>query len=136
MRKNRDEKKYTGTYIRFKQVILKVFLRLDIQPVQLIFPTSITVKKFTSPPRQRYRGFIPKPGGTLGYPDIIVLLNRRGLKRPRPGRSGTFGSISDLNVGSVQLSRWLKYCLLARHYTNLKTLHTNRFCKVTPHHEQ
>ena len=31
--------------------ILKGFLRLDLQPVQLIFPTSITDKKSTSPPR-------------------------------------------------------------------------------------
>jgi hypothetical protein len=37
--------KNLSTGIRFKQVILKSFLRLSIQPVQLIFPTSITDKK-------------------------------------------------------------------------------------------
>jgi hypothetical protein len=37
----------TGT--RFKQVIWKGFLRLDIQPVQLISPTSITDKKIHQP---------------------------------------------------------------------------------------
>jgi hypothetical protein len=38
-----------STGIRFKQVILKGFLRLDLQPVQLIFPTSITDKKIHQP---------------------------------------------------------------------------------------
>ena len=43
-------------------------------------------------------GFKRKGACLLGY-NIIVAPNRRyGLKR----RSGTFGSISDLNVGSVQ----------------------------------
>ena len=37
----------TGT--RFKQAIVKGFLRLDIQPVQLISPTSITDKKIHQP---------------------------------------------------------------------------------------
>jgi hypothetical protein len=37
-----------------------------------------------------------------------------------------------INVGSVQLSRSLKYCSLSRHYTNLKTSHINMFCMVTP----
>jgi hypothetical protein len=35
--------KNLSTGIRFKQVILKCFLRLDLQPVKLIAPTSITV---------------------------------------------------------------------------------------------
>jgi hypothetical protein len=35
--------------IRFKQVILKGFLRLNLQPVQLISPTSITDKKIHQP---------------------------------------------------------------------------------------
>ena len=42
------------------------------------------------------------------------------------------GSISDLNGGSLQWSRWWKYCSPARHYTNLKNPHTNKFCMVTP----
>jgi hypothetical protein len=37
--------KNLSTGIRFKQVLLKGFLRLDLQPVQLIFPTSITDQK-------------------------------------------------------------------------------------------
>jgi hypothetical protein len=41
--------KNLSTGIRFKQVILKGFLRLDLQPVQLIFPKSITDKQSTSP---------------------------------------------------------------------------------------
>jgi hypothetical protein len=45
-----------------------------------------------------YRGFEHKADRVLGY-NIIVVPNRRyGLKR----RSGIFGSILDLNVGSVQ----------------------------------
>ena len=39
--------KNLGTGTRFKQVILKV--RLDIQPVQLISPTSVTDKKIYQP---------------------------------------------------------------------------------------
>jgi hypothetical protein len=42
-------KKNLSTGTRFKQVILKGFLRLDIQPVQLISPTSITNKKIHQP---------------------------------------------------------------------------------------
>jgi hypothetical protein len=42
-------KKNLSTGIRFKQAILKGFLRLDIQPVQLISPTSITEKKIHQP---------------------------------------------------------------------------------------
>jgi hypothetical protein len=42
------------------------------------------------------------------------------------------GSISDLKEVVVQWSRWWKYCSFARHHTNLKNLHTNRFCMVTP----
>ena len=45
-----------------------------------------------------YRGFIPKPGGTLGYNIIVVLHLLYGLKRC----SGTFGSILDLKEGVVQ----------------------------------
>jgi hypothetical protein len=40
--------KNLSTGIRFKQIIFKGFLRLDLQPVQLIFPTSMTDKKSTS----------------------------------------------------------------------------------------
>jgi hypothetical protein len=47
---------------------------------------------------QLYRGIIPKPGGILGYNIITIPNPHLGLKR----RSGTFGSISDLNVGLVQ----------------------------------
>ena len=35
-------------------------------------------------------------------------------------------------VGLVKQSRCLKYCFFARHHTNLKNPHTNRFCMVTP----
>jgi hypothetical protein len=44
-----------------------------------------------------YRGFIPKPGGTLGYNIIVVSHLLYGLKRC----SGTFGSILDLKEGVV-----------------------------------
>jgi hypothetical protein len=43
-------KKNLSTGIWFKQVILKGFLRLSIQPVQLIFPTSIIDKKIFHQP--------------------------------------------------------------------------------------
>jgi hypothetical protein len=33
-------KKNLSTGVRFKQVILKGFLRLDLQPVQLIYPAA------------------------------------------------------------------------------------------------
>jgi len=49
------------------------------------------------------------------------------------------GSISDLNVGSVQWSRWCKYCLVARHHINLKHHHKNTFEQEVPgeaHSEQ
>ena len=75
------------------------------------------------------RGFKRKGARVLGH-NIITAPNLplKGLKRC----SGTFGSISDLNGGSLQWSRWWKYCSLARHHTNLKNPHTNRFCMVTP----
>ena len=41
--------KNLSTGIRFKQVILKGFLRLDLQPVQLISPKSITDKTIHQP---------------------------------------------------------------------------------------
>jgi hypothetical protein len=61
---------------------------------------------------------------------IFVVANQhlKGLKKC----SGMLGSISDLNVGSLQWSRWHKYCSSAPHYTNLKISHTNRFCIMTP----
>jgi hypothetical protein len=63
------EKKNLSTGIRFKQVILKGFLRLDLQPVQLIFPTSITDKKIHQPSNDilvdwRF-GQIPGPSSSL-----------------------------------------------------------------------
>jgi hypothetical protein len=42
-------KKNLSTGIRLKQTFLKGVLRLNLQPVQLIFPTSITDKKIHQP---------------------------------------------------------------------------------------
>jgi hypothetical protein len=55
------EKKNPSTGIRFKQVILKG--RLDIQPVQLIFPTSITDKKIHQPSNDILRQGVSNIGG-------------------------------------------------------------------------
>jgi hypothetical protein len=51
--------------------------------------------------KKKIRGFIPKStkgDRVLGHNIIVVPNLRYGLKR----RSGTFGSISDLNEGLVQ----------------------------------
>ena len=45
-----------------------------------------------------YRGFERKGGCLLGYNTIVVVNRRYGLKR----NSGMLGSISELNVGSLQ----------------------------------
>ena len=47
--------KNLSTGIRFKQVILKGFLRLDLQPVQQIFPTLITDKTIHQPSKDIIR---------------------------------------------------------------------------------
>ncbi len=61
--------------------------------------------------------------------NIIVVSNQRyGLKR----YSGMLGSISDFNIVVLQSYLWVKYCSFARHNTNLKIPHTNKFCIVTP----
>ena len=78
--------------------------------------------------RSCYRGFKRNGGCVLGHNIITVPNLLYGLKR----RSGTFGSILDLKEGLVQWSRGWKYCSLARHHTNLKNPHTNRFWMVTP----
>jgi hypothetical protein len=82
--------------------------------------------------RQCCRGFVRKGARVLGHNIIVVPNLHQGLKRC----SGMLGSISDLNGGSVQWSWLWKYCSFARHHTNLKIPHTNRFCIVTPHSEQ
>ncbi len=75
---------------------------------------------------------LPKFNSMNRYSIIVVANQRYGLKRC----SGTFGSISDLKEVLVHWSRGWKYCSFARHHTNLKNCHTNRFCMVTTHSEQ
>jgi hypothetical protein len=67
-----------------------------------------------------YRGFKRKGDRVLGYNIITAQNPPLGLKRC----SGTFGSLSDLKEGLVQWSRWWKYCSLAHHHTNLKSIQT------------
>jgi hypothetical protein len=43
------EKKTSVRVFGLNKLFLKDFLRLDLQPVQLIFPTSITYKKIHQP---------------------------------------------------------------------------------------
>ena len=123
---------FWNLYIEITNAQYEPVINVAIRAVCVLNLVIMKLMKLLRAGSQKYRGFKRKGACLLGY-NIITVPNRRyGLKR----RSGTFGSISDLNVGSVQWSRWWKYCFLARHHTNLKNPHTNRFCMVAPHSEQ
>jgi hypothetical protein len=70
-------KKNHSTGVWFKQVILNGFLRLDLQPVQLIFPTSITDKIIPQPSKDILFSQRAPRGGKKGRGNSTV---RRALQ--------------------------------------------------------